>query len=134
MFLLLLAILAVYELYQVFTFNKVPKVSLPSILPGFTYNKGVYIWSQAYVLRLQYLKELENLIEWIVILSASFTIMTKQVDKCQIHQINLLLFLIIIASTLDQLCRCMKMKLIVVMSHVLIKIIVIIIVIVIVMS
>ena len=29
MFLLLLAILAVYELYQVFTYNKVPKVSLP---------------------------------------------------------------------------------------------------------
>ena len=35
---------------------------------------------QAYVLRLQYLKELENLIEWIVILSASFTITTKQVS------------------------------------------------------
>ena len=36
---------------------------------------------QAYVLRLQYLKELENLIEWIVILSASFTITTKQVNS-----------------------------------------------------
>ena len=95
MFLLLLAILAVYELYQVFTYNKVPKVSLPSILPGFTYNKGVYIWSQAYVLRLQYLKELENLIEWIVILSASFTILTKQVmfgylQQWNKYQINLL--------------------------------------------
>ena len=34
---------------------------------------------QAYVLRLQYVKELENLVEWVVILSASFTILTKEV-------------------------------------------------------
>ena len=47
-FFLLLAILAIFELYQ------------------------------AFVLKLQYLKELENLIEWVVILSASVTIMTKQ--------------------------------------------------------
>jgi hypothetical protein len=33
---------------------------------------------QAFVLRLQYLKELENLIEWVVIISAGVTIMTKQ--------------------------------------------------------
>ena len=47
-FFLLLAILAIFELYQ------------------------------AFVLKLQYLKELENLIEWVVILSAAVTIMTKQ--------------------------------------------------------
>ena len=47
-FFLLLALLALFELYQ------------------------------AFVLRLQYLKELENLIEWVVILSAGVTIMTKQ--------------------------------------------------------
>ena len=34
---------------------------------------------QADILRLQYIKELENLVEWVVILSASFTIMTKEV-------------------------------------------------------
>merc|ERR1712209_126879 len=34
---------------------------------------------QASVLRLQYLKELENLIEWVVILSAGVTIMTKHI-------------------------------------------------------
>ena len=37
--------------------------------------------TQAYVLRLQYIKELENLVEWVVILSASFTIMTKEVIR-----------------------------------------------------
>merc|ERR550525_1961248 len=47
-FFLLLAILAIFELYQ------------------------------AFVLKLQYLKELENLIEWVVILSAGVTILTKQ--------------------------------------------------------
>ena len=36
---------------------------------------------QAYILRLQYVKELENLVEWVVILSASFTILTKEVIR-----------------------------------------------------
>ena len=45
---------------------------------------------QAYVLRLQYIKELENLVEWVVILSASFTIMTKEVI-CDLHRLFCLL-------------------------------------------
>ena len=116
MFLLLLAILAYmnstrysltikYQKYPCriwtlpgFACNKVPGVTrffTRIFLPGFSCNKGVYIWCQAYVLRLQYLKELENLIEWIVILSASFTIMTKQVmfgylQQWNKYQINLL--------------------------------------------